>query len=219
MIVDALQAATRAGTSFVFGYVGDNTRWTFTDKAPGPLFFFQILPLVIVVAALSAILWHWHVLRWVTKGFAFVFSKPMGLGGATSLAVSANVFMGMTEAPVLIKPYIPSMTRSEIFIVMVAGFATIAGSVMVIYVTMLEPVMAQSAVAAAHRFAHGGAGGRRCGAHHRPRTDVSSRTRPRAGLRIPFDHGRLRHAAPATGMQIVLNIATMLIARWRCSIW
>jgi concentrative nucleoside transporter, CNT family len=141
-LVDTLQAATRAGTNFVFGYVGDNTAWTFSETAPGPVFFFQILPLIIVVAALSAILWHWHVLRWITKGFAFVFSRTMGIGGATSLAVSANVFMGMTEAPVLIKPYIPRMTRSEVFIVMTAGFATIAGSVLVIYVTFLQPVMA-----------------------------------------------------------------------------
>jgi CNT family concentrative nucleoside transporter len=141
-LVDALQAATRAGTNFVFGYVGDNTAWTFSETAPGPVFFFQILPLIIVVAALSAILWHWHVLRWITKGFAFIFSRTMGIGGATSLAVSANVFMGMTEAPVLIKPYIPRMTRSEVFIVMTAGFATIAGSVLVIYVTFLQPVMA-----------------------------------------------------------------------------
>lgn len=153
VVVDQLQAASRAGTDFVFGWVGNNqvanqTLVTQVDPATGtpkflpPLFFFQILPLIIVVAALSAILWHWHVLRWVTKGFAFVFSKTMGLGGATSLAVSANVFMGMTEAPVLIKPYIPRMTRSEIFIVMTAGFATIAGSVLVIYVTFLAPVMA-----------------------------------------------------------------------------
>ena len=142
-IVDALQEATRNGTSFVFGYVGDNQAASeiMTGDAP-PLFFFQILPVVIVVAALSAILWHWHILRWVTKGFAFVFRKAMGLGGATSLAVSANVFMGMTEAPVLVKPYIKGMTRSEIFILMTAGFATIAGSVLVIYTTFLDGVMA-----------------------------------------------------------------------------
>ncbi|HIK64701.1 MAG TPA: nucleoside transporter, partial [Henriciella marina] len=142
-IVDALQEATRNGTSFVFGYVGDNQAASaiMTGDAP-PLFFFQILPVVIVVAALSAILWHWHILRWITKGFAFIFRKLMGLGGATSLAVSANVFMGMTEAPVLVKPYIKGMTRSEIFILMTAGFATIAGSVLVIYTTFLDGVMA-----------------------------------------------------------------------------
>ncbi|MEM6625605.1 MAG: nucleoside transporter C-terminal domain-containing protein [Pseudomonadota bacterium] len=146
VIVDTLEEATRAGTGFVFGYVGDNTQikenFTGTPGGAAPLFFFQILPIVIVVASLSAILWHWGVLRWITKGFALVFSRAMGLGGATSLAVSANIFMGMTEAPVLVKPYIKGMTRSEIFILMTTGFATIAGSVLIIYVTFLEPVMA-----------------------------------------------------------------------------
>lgn len=142
-LVDALEDATRAGTSFVFGYIGDNQAASelMSGDAP-PLFFFQILPIVIVVAALSAILWHWRILRWITRGFAFIFRKTMGLGGATSLAVSANVFMGMTEAPVLIKPYIKGMTRSELFILMTAGFATIAGSVLIIYVNFLEGTMA-----------------------------------------------------------------------------
>ncbi|MFN3313417.1 MAG: NupC/NupG family nucleoside CNT transporter [Hyphomonas sp.] len=141
-LVDGLQAATRAGTSFVFGYVGDNVAASelIGGSAP-PLFFFQILPIIIVVAALSAMLWHWHILRWITNGFAFVFRRGMGLGGATSLAVSANVFMGMTEAPVLIRPYIKGMTRSELLIMMTAGFATIAGSVLVVYGAFLEGKM------------------------------------------------------------------------------
>jgi len=139
ILVDALENATRAGTGFVFGYIGDNTvASTVMSGEPQPLFFFQILPIVIVVAALSAMLWHWHILRWITKAFALVFRRTMGLGGATSLAVSANVFMGMTEAPVLVKPYLKTMTRSELFILMVTGFATIAGSVLIIYVTFLE---------------------------------------------------------------------------------
>jgi CNT family concentrative nucleoside transporter len=142
-VVGGLQAATRAGTSFVFGYVGDNAAASelIGGSAP-PLFFFQILPIIIVVAALSAILWHWRILRWVTNGFAFVFRRGMGLGGATSLAVSANVFMGMTEAPVLIRPYIKGMTRSELLIMMTAGFATIAGSVLIVYGEFLEGKMA-----------------------------------------------------------------------------
>lgn len=146
-LVEALENATRAGTGFVFGYVGDNTQYAenvtvVPGESPPPLFFFQILPIVIVVAALSAMLWHWRILRWVTKGFAVVFRRAMGLGGATSLAVSANVFMGMTEAPVLVKPYIKGMTRSELFIMMTTGFATIAGSVLIIYTTFLEGTMA-----------------------------------------------------------------------------
>src|SRR3990167_5428798 len=142
-VVSGLQAATRAGTSFVFGYVGDNAAASelIGGSAP-PLFFFQILPIIIVVAALSAMLWHWRILRWITNGFAAVFRRTMGLGGATSLAVSANVFMGMTEAPVLIRPYVKGMTRSELLIMMTAGFATIAGSVLVVYGAFLEGKMA-----------------------------------------------------------------------------
>jgi CNT family concentrative nucleoside transporter len=142
-VVSGLQDATRAGTNFVFGYVGNNQAASelMGSSAP-PLFFFQILPIIIVVAALSAMLWHWRILRWITNGFAAVFRRTMGLGGATSLAVSANVFMGMTEAPVLIRPYIKGMTRSELLIMMTAGFATIAGSVLVVYGAFLEGKMA-----------------------------------------------------------------------------
>jgi concentrative nucleoside transporter, CNT family len=211
VVVDALQAATREGTRFVFGYVGDNTSWTFSENVPGPLFFFQILPLVIVVAALSAMLWHWGILRWITKGFALIFTRLMGLGGATSLAVSANVFMGMTEAPVLIKPYVPRMTRSEIFVVMTAGFATIAGSVMVVYVTFLSPVMqdplsmllasslmaAPAAVAVALTIVP-------------ESTDRTERSHePDFAYQSTMD---AFSTGASDGMKIVLNIATMLIA-------
>ena len=212
VIVDGLQEATRNGTSFVFGYVGDNVAASniMAGDAP-PLFFFQILPVVIVVAALSAILWHWHILRWITKGFAFVFRKAMGLGGATSLAVSANVFMGMTEAPVLVKPYIKGMTRSEIFILMTAGFATIAGSVLVIYTTFLDGVMSNplaqlltaSIIAAPAAVAMA-------------LTMVPETAEETERAHEPdFEYNSTMDAfatGAADGLQIVLNIATMLIA-------
>ena len=141
-VVDQLIAATAYGTQFVFGPIfGTQAGWEAHVGQPGPIFAVHLLPLIIVVAALSAILWHWHILRWVTKGFASIFRRFMGLGGATSLAVSANIFMGMTEAPVLIKPYLRGMTRSEIFILMTAGFATVAGSVLVLYGAFLTPTM------------------------------------------------------------------------------
>ena len=147
-VVDALIAATTHGTEFVFGkLVGNAGNWIPVEvEAIGPedagvIFAVQLLPLIIVVAAISAILWHWRILRWVTKGFASIFRRFLGLGGATSLAVSANVFMGMTEAPVLVKPYIKKMTRSEIFILMTAGFATVAGSVLVLYSVFLQNVL------------------------------------------------------------------------------
>ncbi len=142
-LVDGLIAATAYGTGFVFGPVfGSQAGWEGLTGQPGPIFAIHLLPLIIVVAALSAILWHWRILRWVTKGFAMIFRRFMGLGGATSLAVSANVFMGMTEAPVLVKPYIKNMTRSELFILMTAGFATVAGSVLVLYSVFLQGLMA-----------------------------------------------------------------------------
>jgi len=141
-VVDGLIAATAYGTAFVFGSVfGTQEGWENLTGQPGPIFAVHLLPLIIVVASLSAVLWHWHILRWVTKGFASVFRRFMGLGGATSLAVAANVFMGMTEAPILIKPYIKGMTRSEIFIMMTAGFATVAGSVLVLYGVFLKDVL------------------------------------------------------------------------------
>ncbi|MEL7231546.1 MAG: Na+ dependent nucleoside transporter N-terminal domain-containing protein, partial [Pseudomonadota bacterium] len=142
IVVDGLIDATAYGTAFVFGPTfGTQAGWEEFTGNPGPIFAVHLLPLIIVVAALSAILWHWHILRWITKGFATIFRRFMGLGGATSLAVSANVFMGMTEAPVLIKPYIKGMTRSEIFILMTAGFATVAGSVLVLYGVFLQDVL------------------------------------------------------------------------------
>ncbi len=140
--IDVLVTATREGTKFVFGpVIGDQSAWEKLVGSPGPIFIFQLLPLIIVIGSLSAILWHWGVLKIITKGFAFVFQRTMGISGPTSLSVAANIFMGQTEAPLLIKPYLRSMTRSELLIVMSTGFATIAGSVLVVYVTLLQPVM------------------------------------------------------------------------------
>lgn len=211
-LVDGLQNATRAGTSFVFGYVGDNVAaGELIGGSPPPLFFFQILPIIIVVAALSAILWHWHILRWITNGFAFVFRRGMGLGGATSLAVSANVFMGMTEAPVLIRPYIKGMTRSELLIMMTAGFATIAGSVLVVYGAFLEGKMANPLpqLLAASIIAAPAAVGVAL-AMIPETTPVSERMKDPdfkyASTMDAFSTGA------TDGLKIVFNIATMLIA-------
>lgn len=212
VVVDGLQDATRAGTGFVFGYVGDNvaaTNMIGTD-AP-PLFFFQILPIIIVVAALSAILWHWKILRWVTNGFAYIFQRTMGLGGATSLAVSANVFMGMTEAPVLIRPYIKGMTRSELLIMMTAGFATIAGSVLVVYGAFLDGKMANplpqllaaSLIAAPAAVA--------VALTMIPETTPSSERMQEPDFKYASTMDAFSTGA-TDGLKIVFNIATMLIA-------
>ncbi|HVY90836.1 MAG TPA: nucleoside transporter C-terminal domain-containing protein [Hyphomonadaceae bacterium] len=136
--IDVLVVATREGTKFVFGgLIGDQTAWEKFVGAPGPIFIFQLLPLIIVIGSLAAMLWHWGILKIITKGFAILFERTMGISGAASLSVAANIFMGQTEAPLLIKPYLKTMSRAELLIVMSTGFATIAGSVLVIYRNLL----------------------------------------------------------------------------------
>ncbi len=217
-VVKALVDATRYGTSFVYGYVGDNTLvaqpftpFTTAEGLVPPSFFFQILPLIIVVAALSAMLWHWGILKWITNAFAFIFRRTMGISGPTSLAVSANVFMGMTEAPLLIRPYLKSMTRSELLIMMTAGFATIAGSVMVVYATMLDGklpdpitqlfvasmIAAPAAVSVALTLI--------------PETETSRATDQPADFKYSSTMDAFSTGA-TDGLKIVFNIATMLIA-------
>jgi CNT family concentrative nucleoside transporter len=140
--VTAIQDATRAGTSFVFGYVGGGPL-PFTETYPGAsfIFAFQALPLILVVSALSALLFHWRVLPLVVRGFAWALDKTMGVGGAAGMAVAANVFVGMVEAPLLIRPYMAKLTRGELFMVMTAGMATIAGTMMILYATVLVSVV------------------------------------------------------------------------------
>ncbi len=141
-VVQALAAATREGSAFVFGYVGGAAP-PFAVAEPSNLssLAFQALPLILVISALSALLWHWRVLQLVCGGFALVFRRLLAISGAASLGVAANIFLGMVEAPILIRPYLARMTRRELFTIMTAGLATVAGTVLVIYAAMLEPVL------------------------------------------------------------------------------
>jgi CNT family concentrative nucleoside transporter len=138
-LVLSLGEATTAGTSFVFGYLGGG-RLPFVETYPGSSFIlaFRGLPLVLVMSALSALLFYWKILPVVVKGFSWALQKTMGIGGAEGLGVSANVFVGMVESPLLIRPYLKDMTRSELFTIMTCGMATIAGTVMVLYATILS---------------------------------------------------------------------------------
>jgi CNT family concentrative nucleoside transporter len=141
-VVEALQAATAAGTGFVFGYIGGGGA-PFDVTHPGSTFIlaFQALPLVFVISALSALLFYWNILPRVVHGFAFVLKKTMGIDGPLGLVVSTNVFLGMVEAPLVIRPYIAALTRSELFVMMTCGMAMIAGTVMVVYATFLHGIV------------------------------------------------------------------------------
>ncbi|NDA42323.1 MAG: hypothetical protein EBX78_01730 [Gammaproteobacteria bacterium] len=136
--VGALGAATLKGSAFVFGYVGGgDTPFTITNPNAAVTFAFQVLPLVIVMSALSALLWYWRILPIVIRGISWIFERALGTRGPSGLVATANIFLGQTEAPLLVRPYLARMSRYELLLVMTAGMATIAGSVMVIYSAML----------------------------------------------------------------------------------
>jgi CNT family concentrative nucleoside transporter len=140
--VDALMAATKAGTAFVFGYAGGgDTPFAVSNPAALGSFAFQILPLVIVISALAALLWHWRVLPLIVRGFAFLLRKTMGIGGAVGLGSAATLFLGMIEAPLIIRPYLPRFSRSDFFVLFTVGLASVAGTVFVLYATILAPVV------------------------------------------------------------------------------
>jgi len=141
-VVLSLEESTAAGTSFVFGYLGGGNL-PFDEKFPGASFVlaFRALPLVLVMSALSSLLFYWNILPVVVKGFSWALRRTMKLGGAEGLGVSANIFVGMVESPLFIRPYISNMTRSELFSLMTCGMATIAGTVMVLYASILSTVI------------------------------------------------------------------------------
>jgi CNT family concentrative nucleoside transporter len=137
-VILTLDDATRAGTSFVFGYLGGG-ELPFAEAGSGSSFVlaFRALPLILVVSALSALLFYWRILPLLVRSLAWLLRRSLGIGGALGLGTAANVFVGMVEAPLLVRPYLGRMSRSELFVVMTAGMATIAGTVMVLYATIL----------------------------------------------------------------------------------
>jgi CNT family concentrative nucleoside transporter len=132
----ALQVSVDA-SAFVFGTLADFDKMNDVFDGEGFVFAFMALPSILFFSALSSILYYFGILQLVVRGMAWVMSRVMRLSGAESLAAAANVFVGQTEAPLIVKPYISKMTRSEMLALMVGGMATIAGSVFAIYMGML----------------------------------------------------------------------------------
>jgi CNT family concentrative nucleoside transporter len=144
--VGAISSASRAGTSFVFGYLGGGPL-PFDPKTPGADFVlaFQALPIVLVMSVLTTLLFHWRVLPRIVRGMAWLLERTLGVGGAVGLSTAANIFLGMVEAPLFVRPYLAQMTRSELFLVMTGGMAGIAGTVLVLYATLLAPLIPDAA--------------------------------------------------------------------------
>jgi CNT family concentrative nucleoside transporter len=138
----ALERATQAGTAFVFGYLGGGPA-PFAETNPAASFTlaFRALPVVLVVSALTSLLFYWRVLPAIVRALSALLEKALGVGGAVGLSAAANVFVGMVEAPLFVKPYLRAMSRGELFMVMTGGMAGIAGTVMVLYAAVLGPVI------------------------------------------------------------------------------
>ena len=148
--LNGIAAATRVGTNFVFGYLGASGNPAdapFIAKEGSSTFILMTmaLPLIIVVSAISSLLFYWRVLPVIVNVFSWVLKKSIGVGGAVGVSTAANVFLGTVEAPMFIKPYLAKLSRGELFITMAGGMAGIAGTVMVIYGIMLVPVVPDAA--------------------------------------------------------------------------
>ena len=143
-LVKAMETATTAGTSMVFGFLGgEPAPFEAAEGANASLmiFAFRILPQILVFSVIVALLWYWRVLPWVIRAFAWALRKTLGVGGAVGVAAATSVFLGMVESPLVIRAYLRSLSRSEFFVVITCGMSTVAGSIMVLYATVLSPVI------------------------------------------------------------------------------
>jgi concentrative nucleoside transporter, CNT family len=145
-VIDAIAEASRAGTAFVFGYIGGGPL-PFELKSPGNEFVlaFNALPIVLLMSVLTTLLFYWGILPPIVKGFAYVLNRTMGVGGAVGLSTAANIFVGHVEAPLFIRPYLAQLSRSELFVVMTGGMAGIAGTVLVLYAQFLRNAVPDAA--------------------------------------------------------------------------
>ena len=144
--VEAVAAATQAGTAFVFGYIGGGAP-PFDVKTPAAQFIlgFQALPVVLVMSVLSSLLFYWRIMPPIVRGFSWALEKTLDVGGAVGLSTAANIFVGQVEAPLFIRPYLAKLSRSEMFVVMTGGMAGIAGTVFVLYATILAKAIPNAA--------------------------------------------------------------------------
>jgi len=137
-----LERATQAGTSLVFGYLGGGPApFQVSDVSSNFVLAFRALPIVLVISALSALLFYWRVIPAVVRGLSFVLEKAMRVGGVVGLSTAANVFVGMVEAPLFVRPYLARLSRGELFAIMAGGMASIAGTVLFLYGSILGRVM------------------------------------------------------------------------------
>ena len=141
--VQGLSNATQTGVAFEFGFLAGGPGQPYPVTEPAMLFTlgFRVLPVILVICALSALLWHWRILKWLIRGFGLVFERTMGLRGAPALATAATIFMGQVEGPIFIRNYLAQLTRSELFLLLSVGMSCVSGSTVVAYATILQGVI------------------------------------------------------------------------------
>ena len=134
-----LERATQAGTSLVFGYLGGGpTPYQVSDVGSNFVLAFRALPIVLIMSALSALLFYWRILPAIVRGISVLLEKTMRIGGVVGLSAAANVFVGMVEAPLFVRPYLARLSRGELFAIMAGGMASIAGTVLFLYGSILS---------------------------------------------------------------------------------
>lgn len=203
----ALLDYSNAGARFVFGDLADPTR-------KPVVFAFAILTTIIFFASLMAILYHLGIMQMVVKAVAWVMARTMGTSGAESLSAAANIFVGQTEAPLMVRPFLPTMTRSELMAIMATGFATVAGGVMAAYIGFLHehvPDIAGHLMAASVMSAPAGLVFAKL---LYPETETSETAGTiRVLMDSPYDNVVDAAAGGASeGMKLMLNVIAMLIA-------
>ena len=141
-VLTMLEKSTQAGTALVFGYLGGGPApFVVSHENSNFILAFRALPMVLVMSALSALLFHWGVLPWIVRGISWLLERTMRVGGVVGLSTAANVFVGMVEAPLLIRPWLPRVSRGELFAIMVGGMASIAGTVLFLYASILGKII------------------------------------------------------------------------------
>src|SRR5271163_334316 len=227
----ALERATTAGTGFVFGYLGGGTL-PFAETTPGASFIlaFKALPLVLVISALASLLFHWGILQRVTGAFAWLLRRWMSISGALAVGAAVHVFVGMVEAPLLVRPYLSRMQRGELFALMTCGMAGVAGTVMVIYAEFLAKLIPDAlgniliasvistpaglAVAAVMvPFGPAPADAARLELHDKPASALDALVRGTLDG-IPILAGILATLLVAVAMVALLNMALGLLPHW-----
>jgi CNT family concentrative nucleoside transporter len=201
------------GTRFIFGNISDSSGpWGF-------IFAVKVLPVIIFFASLMSVLYHLRIMQVVVAGVAYVLRKTLGVTGAEAISAAANIFLGQTEAPLLVRPYIPTMTRSQIMAVMVGGFATIAGSVLAAYIGILggddhasQVLFAKHLITASVMSAPAGFVMAKI---MLPETETPRDESLRSLLSEPVPTRNVVDAAAAgatDGLRLALNVAAMLVA-------